>query len=407
MKMNAQVGIGNTSPNSNSLLEIGDATTTTKGLLLPRVNLTATSNPTPLSAHVQGMVVYNKNTAGDVTPGFYYNDGSAWIRLGSGSSSDDWTILGNSNATPGTNFLGTINNVDIRIKTFNTDRFNFTADGSLRSYGLGTSSLPTYSWNTDPNTGMFSPGADKLGITTGGLERMTIDNVGAVGINNTSPNANAYLEIGTAIGNTKGLLLPRVALSATTNFSPLSAHVAGMTVYNTATAGVGGTAVTPGFYYNDGTKWVLLSSKTPEPQVKSVSLTTDQIISGTTFTAVPGMSLTFIAEKTEALVNLTISGLGYTGSLTFGTFRLYNSTTATVIGGTNTSAQSLWKNGPSTYSITTWSCVFSKLLTGLTIGSSYTIILQGKTDNLLGTDGVAIYPASMPNSSHATISIIQ
>ncbi len=224
-----------------------------------------------------------------------------------------------------------------------------------------------------------------------------------VGIGNVSPNSNALLEIGDATTTTKGLLLPRVNLTGTANATPLSGHVQGMVVYNKNTAG----DVTPGFYYNDGAKWARLANNTPEPLVQSVSLTTDQLISGTSFTNVPGMSLTFTAEKSEALVNLTISGLGYTGSLTYGTFRLYNSTNATVIGGTNTSAQSLWKVNPNIYSITTWSCAFSKKITGLVIGNSYTIILQGKTNNLLGTDGVAIYPVSLPDSSHATLSIIQ
>ena len=49
----------------------------------------------------------------------------------------------------------------------------------------------------------------------------------------------------------KGLLMPRVALTGTTSFSPLTAHVAGMVVYNTATSG----DVIPGYYFNDGTKW--------------------------------------------------------------------------------------------------------------------------------------------------------
>jgi hypothetical protein len=43
--------------------------------------------------------------------------------------------------------------------------------------------------------------------------------------------------------------------------SPLTAHIAGMVVYNTATAGSGTTAVSPGFYYNNGTEWVRLAAK--------------------------------------------------------------------------------------------------------------------------------------------------
>lgn len=225
-----------------------------------------------------------------------------------------------------------------------------------------------------------------------------------VGIGTTSPNPDALLDVDATLSN-GGILLPRLTLTSTASFAPLSAHVAGMLVHNTATI----NDVTPGFYYNDGVNWVSLSggSVAAEPPIDSVTLTTDEIISGSTFTAVPGMSLTFTARKTEVLVNLTLSGLGYTGSLTFGSFRLYNSTTASVIGGTNTSAQSLWRDPPSVYSITTWSAAFSKKLTGLTIGTSYTIVLQGKTTNILGFDGVGISAFSIPDTSHATLSIIQ
>ena len=116
----AQVGIGNTNPNDDSLLEIGDATTTTKGLLLPRVNLVNTSNFAPMTAHVQGMVVYNKNTAGDVTPGYYYNDGTQWVRLAVDTPSDDWSRAGNAGTTAGTNFLGTIDDVSLELFTNNS-----------------------------------------------------------------------------------------------------------------------------------------------------------------------------------------------------------------------------------------------------------------------------------------------
>lgn len=61
-------------------------------------------------------------------------------------------------------------------------------------------------------------------------------------------NANAMLEIE---ASNKGLLLPRLELVRTIDFTPLEAHVAGMTVYNTKRQ----NDVVPGFYYNDGTKW--------------------------------------------------------------------------------------------------------------------------------------------------------
>lgn len=73
-------------------------------------------------------------------------------------------------------------------------------------------------------------------------------------------NSNAYLELGDATGATKGLLMPRVQLTATNATAPLTAHVAGMMVYNTATASSGATQVTPGYYVNDGTKWISLTN---------------------------------------------------------------------------------------------------------------------------------------------------
>ncbi len=85
-----------------------------------------------------------------------------------------------------------------------------------------------------------------------GIKSIFVKDSGNVGIGTLSPNINAQLEINS---NNKGLLLPRVALIATNNPAPLSAHVAGMVVYNTATSSTAGTAVSPGFYTNDGIKW--------------------------------------------------------------------------------------------------------------------------------------------------------
>lgn len=70
---------------ANAFLEIGDATGATKGLLLPRVDLSRTDSPSPLGAHVKGMLVYNKTTNGtsapNVSEGIYYNDGTKWLKI--------------------------------------------------------------------------------------------------------------------------------------------------------------------------------------------------------------------------------------------------------------------------------------------------------------------------------------
>ncbi|HLN72870.1 MAG TPA: hypothetical protein VK205_06225 [Prolixibacteraceae bacterium] len=71
----------------------------------------------------------------------------------------------------------------------------------------------------------------------------------AVNPTNEPANASAGLDINFS---DKGFLISRVALTAVSNSAPLSAHVAGMIVYNTVTT----ADVTEGLYYNDGTKWV-------------------------------------------------------------------------------------------------------------------------------------------------------
>jgi len=136
----AQVGINNTSPNSDALLEIGNATTTTKGLILPRVDLTGTSNAAPLSGHHLGMIVYNKNTSGDVTPGFYFNTGTAWYRI-TAAGVEDWSTTGNSGTSPGTNFIGTTDNQDLAFYTNNNEQMRILANGFV---GINTTSADEY-----------------------------------------------------------------------------------------------------------------------------------------------------------------------------------------------------------------------------------------------------------------------
>jgi uncharacterized protein (TIGR02145 family) len=74
-----------------------------------------------------------------------------------------------------------------------------------------------------------------------------------VGNNPTTINTNSVLEMEST---NRGLLMPRVALSSTNSASPLSAFVAGMLVYNTATSGIAPNNVTPGTYYCDGLIWI-------------------------------------------------------------------------------------------------------------------------------------------------------
>lgn len=100
---------------------------------------------------------------------------------------------------------------------------------------------------------------------------------------NAEPDQNAVLDLQSS---SRGLLLPRVALTATNDPSPTTAHTAGLTVYNTATSN-GSVAfeyyVSPGLYYNDGTKWIRMALGNPNWfYMPSVSFDTSVTATGLT-----------------------------------------------------------------------------------------------------------------------------
>jgi len=120
-----------------------DVDFTNKGLLIPRVALTATNVAGPVAAPATSLFVYNTATAGvspnNVLPGYYYWDGAKWVSLG-GSGGKDWGILGNAGTAVGTNFLGTTDNNSFALRTNNVERMRVLNTGFV---GIGTTA-PTY-----------------------------------------------------------------------------------------------------------------------------------------------------------------------------------------------------------------------------------------------------------------------
>ncbi|MCO5269794.1 MAG: hypothetical protein M9897_12950 [Brumimicrobium sp.] len=113
-------------------------------------------------------------------------------------------------------------------------------------------------------------------------------------------------------------------------------------------------------------------------------------------------TVTFTATSSTALVMFTASGHGYTNSMSYVAFRLLNN--GANIGGTMEKIQNYddW-----TGTITTWSCGFNKLLTGLTVGNSYTISVQGMVSGISGTYTAVVNPSSQPNEEHMTLTVLQ
>ncbi|NQX81465.1 MAG: hypothetical protein HRT66_05665, partial [Flavobacteriaceae bacterium] len=76
--IHSQIGIGTKNPDENSILEISSSD---KGVILPRLYLKSISESHPLKKHISGMIVYNISNSDELSVGYYYNDGSKWIRF--------------------------------------------------------------------------------------------------------------------------------------------------------------------------------------------------------------------------------------------------------------------------------------------------------------------------------------
>lgn len=413
------VGVGTSTPAASAKL---DVTSTNSGVLIPRVALTMTTAAGPVAAPANSLLVYNTATVADVTPGFYYwsSTASAWIRLAEGAAG--WLTTGNT-GIGAANFLGTINAADLTLSTTNTPRAVITAGGNMgvgdltpaalftvgagdlfqvvstgHARGInGTAGLPSFSFVNSTTMGMYRSAADELSFSTASTQRAVITSTGILGINIAAPAASAQLDV---TATDKGVLVPRIALTATNLAAPVTTPANSLLVYNTATAGAGATAVTPGFYYwrSATSTWVRFLNADNSPV--SVSLAVDRTISNAAWTAVPGMTVTFTATKSTALVQFSSSGFAYTNSMAFVQFRVMNG--ATSLGGTNTHMQNY---DDVTGTVTPWSCTFTKNITGLTPGTTYTFTLQAQRNGIYGTYDAVINAASIPDNHHMTLTV--
>lgn len=105
------VGVGTATPDASAIL---DATHTSKGLLIPRMNMTginAISNP------AKGLLVYDS-----VANQLMVNKGTPtaknWQPVASAGTTG-WSLTGNSGTNPATNFIGTTNNQPLRFRVNN------------------------------------------------------------------------------------------------------------------------------------------------------------------------------------------------------------------------------------------------------------------------------------------------
>lgn len=267
----AQVGIGTTTPDASSLLDITDVTGS-KGLLIPRVALSATNISTPISpTPATSLLVYNTATSGSgdtaVSPGYYYWDGSRWYAM-DGTNGKDWSLDGNYGTDASTNFLGTIDAEDLVFRTSNTERMRFSASGNA---GINNAVYTNVKLNIESDNldyGLYvnsnspdnSPGPNGftiLGLQAGAGDAVSGQNSGAgVGVfgyaanshgvvGQTSYTGGAFLTagtvgMGTGANNSNGMLAATVYPATTTLSAAFRAISGGTTsITNIAYLNVG------------------------------------------------------------------------------------------------------------------------------------------------------------------------
>jgi hypothetical protein len=203
----AQVGIGTTSPNASSMLDI---TSTNSGLLIPRVSLTSASDVTTIASPVTSLLVYN---AGFSPNGYYYWNGSVWVQLAVASNSN-WLLTGNSGTNAASNFLGTTDDIDLVFRRNN-----------IRSGFIGNPAIAAGNKNTSFGANSLNAAGTGIRNTAIGTNVMPSNTTGQLNVSigdqsmfsNLSGGTNTVIGVGALYSNTSGSENVALGRNALTN----------------------------------------------------------------------------------------------------------------------------------------------------------------------------------------------
>ncbi|HRH39228.1 MAG TPA: hypothetical protein PK760_12835 [Flavobacteriales bacterium] len=119
---NVGINANGAAPDASALLDIDGSAlpaNAQRGLLVPRVALSATNVAAPIAVPTTSLLIYNTATAGvspnNVSPGYYYWDAVQWVRLAAANAA--WSLFGNAGTTATANFIGTTDANAFVIKT--------------------------------------------------------------------------------------------------------------------------------------------------------------------------------------------------------------------------------------------------------------------------------------------------
>ena len=203
----AQTGIGTSTPSPSAKLEVAS---TNQGFLPPRIALTATNAASPVTSPATGLLVFNTETAGtapnNVVPGYYYWNGSLWVRLnGPSDTAANVTgvvpvVNGGTGVTTATGSGRTVlsNNPTLELLTISSGATQFPSSIFVTPTTFVTSKraalwlgdwgiLQDYDGNGQPN---FSITQNFSGSYP---TRFFISTVGNVGLGTSSPTAKLNL----------------------------------------------------------------------------------------------------------------------------------------------------------------------------------------------------------------------
>jgi len=188
------VGIGTSgAPSSKAIMEM---TSTTTGVLIPRMTNAQRTSVAPGAAANQGLLIYQTDV-GTTAPtgiGFYYWDGTAWTGIGSntsGASSGAFNYTSNMQVQD--DFIGDY----LQVAPWTSD-----ATARYSTFDLGwsrspiiTTSQPT-NWADNGTSTIDHPGVTKIRVTNSGANQYS-----SLFINNSSIDARTKNFIGTFIVN--------------------------------------------------------------------------------------------------------------------------------------------------------------------------------------------------------------
>jgi hypothetical protein len=123
------VGIGTLCPDASAALDISS---TSKGVLLPRVSLSGPTDATTITNPSPGLTVYNTLAVSNLPVGLASNLGTTtapnWQPAGAGQY---WSLTGNAGTAAGTNFLGTTDSQPLLFRTNNVEVGRFAVGGAF------------------------------------------------------------------------------------------------------------------------------------------------------------------------------------------------------------------------------------------------------------------------------------